>query len=111
MGANTKNREKSFTVGGLWVGSVGSSETQLFFFWPYEKSSLVTYPFYFINRQPILKTNCLQIIKKILMREVFPAIARKINKVYTSGNRQRSTDKFYRRCFVDNNLKERFKNS
>ena len=32
MGANTKNREKSFTVGGLWVGSVGSSETQLFFF-------------------------------------------------------------------------------
>ena len=77
----------------------------------YEKTSVVTYPFYFINRQPIHKTNCLQIIKKILMRDVFPAIALKVNKVYTSGNRQRSTDELYRRCFVDNNLKERFKNS
>ena len=44
----------------------------------YEKSSVVTYPFYFINRQSIHKTNCMQIIKKILMREVFPAIALKI---------------------------------
>ena len=41
----------------------------------YEKSSMVTYPFYFINRQSIHKTNCMQRIKKILMREVFPAIA------------------------------------
>ena len=45
----------------------------------YEKSSVVTYPFYFINRQSILKTNCVQRIKKILMREVFPAIA--LNKI------------------------------
>ena len=41
----------------------------------YEKSSVVTYPFYFINRQSIHKTNCMQRIKKILMREVFSAIA------------------------------------
>ena len=41
----------------------------------YEKSSVVTYPFYFINRQYIPKTNCMQRIKKILMRELFPAIA------------------------------------
>ena len=42
-----------------------------------EKSSVVTYPFYFINRQSIHITNCMQIIKKILLREVFPAIAHK----------------------------------
>ena len=41
----------------------------------YEKSSVVTYPFYFINRQSVHKTYCMQRIKKILMREVFPAIA------------------------------------
>ena len=42
----------------------------------YEKLSVVTYPFYLINRQSIHKTNCMQRIKKkILMREVFPAIA------------------------------------
>ena len=44
----------------------------------YEKSSVVAYPFYFINRQPIHKTNCMQRIKKILMQEVFPAIALKM---------------------------------
>ena len=44
----------------------------------YEKSSLVTYPFYFINWQSIHKTNCMERIKKILMREVFPAIALKL---------------------------------
>ena len=43
----------------------------------YEKSSVVTYPFYFINQQSIHKTNCMQKIKKILMWEVFPAIALK----------------------------------
>ena len=43
----------------------------------YEKLSVVTYPFYFINRQSIHKTNCVQRIKKILMREVFLAIALK----------------------------------
>ena len=48
----------------------------------YEKSSMVTYPFYFINRQSIHKTNCRQRIKKILMREVFPAIA--LNACYTA---------------------------
>ena len=41
----------------------------------YEKSSMVTYSFYFINRQSIHKTNCIQRIKNILMGEVFPAIA------------------------------------
>ena len=41
----------------------------------YEKSSAVTYPFYFINRQSIHKIHCMQRNKKILMREVFPAIA------------------------------------
>ena len=41
----------------------------------YEKSSVVAYHFYFINRQSIHKTNCMQRLKKILMREVFPAIA------------------------------------
>ena len=30
----------------------------------YEKSSAVTYPSYFINRQSIHKTNCMQKIKK-----------------------------------------------
>ena len=45
-----------------------------------EKSSVVTYPFYFINRQSIHKTNCMQRIKKIFMREVFPAIA--LNRKY-----------------------------
>ena len=40
----------------------------------YEKSSVVTYPFYFINLQSIHKTNCVQRIKKILMREVFPEL-------------------------------------
>ena len=44
----------------------------------YEKSSEVTYPFYIINRQAIHKTNCMQIIKKILKREVFPAIPLKL---------------------------------
>ena len=43
----------------------------------YEKSSVVTYPFYFINRLSIHKTDCMQRIKKILMREVFLAIALK----------------------------------
>ena len=32
----------------------------------YEKSSMVTYPFYFINRQSIHKTHCMQRIKKDL---------------------------------------------
>ena len=45
----------------------------------YEKSGSVTYPFYFINRQSIHKTNCVQRIKKILMREVFPTFALKSN--------------------------------
>ena len=45
----------------------------------YEKLSAVTYPFYFINRQSIHKTNCMQRIEKILMREVFPAIALKFD--------------------------------
>ena len=43
----------------------------------YEKSSVVTYPFYFINRQAIHKTNFMQRIKKVLMWEVFPSIALK----------------------------------
>ena len=42
-----------------------------------EKSRVVTYPFYFINRQFIHKTNCMQRIKKILIWEVFPAFALK----------------------------------
>ena len=46
----------------------------------YEKLSVVTYPFYFINRQSIHKTKCMQRIKKILMRVVFPAIALNIGK-------------------------------
>ena len=33
----------------------------------YEKSSAVTYLFYFINRQSIHKTNCMQRIEKILI--------------------------------------------
>ena len=45
--------------------------------WYYEKSSVVTYPFYFINWQSIHKTSCMQRIKKILMWEVLPAIALK----------------------------------
>ena len=44
----------------------------------YEKASVVTYLFYFINWQSIHKINCMQRIKKILMREVFPAIALKL---------------------------------
>ena len=32
----------------------------------YEKSRAVTYPFYFITRQSIHKTNCMQRIKKDL---------------------------------------------
>ena len=51
----------------------------------YEKSSVVTYPFYFINRQSIHKTHRMQRIKKILMREVFPAIALNIYGVNTPG--------------------------
>ena len=47
--------------------------------WIYEKLSVVTYPFYFINWQPILKTKYLQTIKKILMWGVLPAIA--LNKL------------------------------
>ena len=47
----------------------------------YEKSSVVTYPFYFINRQSIHKTNCMQRIKNILMRKVFPAIALKSMRI------------------------------
>ena len=43
--------------------------------WDYEKLSVVTYTFYFINWQSIHKTNCMQTIKKILMWEVLPAIA------------------------------------
>ena len=43
--------------------------------WDYDKLSVVTYPFYFINWQSIHKTNCMQTIKKILMWEVLPAIA------------------------------------
>ena len=37
----------------------------------YEKSSVVTYSFYFINRQSIHKTNRMQIIKKILCGKYF----------------------------------------
>ena len=47
--------------------------------WDYEKLSVVTYPFYFINWQSIHKTNCMQTIKMILMWEVLPAIA--LNKL------------------------------
>ena len=47
----------------------------------YEKSSKVTYPFYYINRQSIHNTNCMQRIKKILMQEVFSAIALK-NQIF-----------------------------
>ena len=47
--------------------------------WNYEKLSVVTYPFYFINWQSIHKTNCMQTIRKILMWEVLPAIA--LNKL------------------------------
>ena len=43
--------------------------------WDYEKSSMVTYPCYFINWQSMHKTSSMQIIKKILMWEVLPAIA------------------------------------
>ena len=43
--------------------------------WDYEKLSVVTYPFYFINWHSIHKTNCMQTIKKILIWEVLPAIA------------------------------------
>ena len=45
--------------------------------WDYEKTSVVIYPFYFINWQSIHKTSCMQGIKKILMWEVLPAIALK----------------------------------
>ena len=47
--------------------------------WDYEKLSVVTYPFYFINWQSIHKANCMQTIKKMLMWEVLPAIA--LNKL------------------------------
>ena len=47
--------------------------------WDYEKLSVVTYLFYFINWQSILKPNCMQTIKPILMWEVLPAIA--LNKL------------------------------
>ena len=43
----------------------------------HEKLRVVTYPFYFINRQSIHKINCIQRIKKILKGEVFLAIALK----------------------------------
>ena len=43
--------------------------------WDYEKSSMVTYPFYLINWQALHKTSCMQRIKKILVWEVLPAIA------------------------------------
>ena len=43
--------------------------------WDYEKLSVVTYPFYFINWQSIHKANSMQTIKKMLMWEVLPAIA------------------------------------
>ena len=52
--------------------------------WYYEKLSVVTYPFYFINFQSIHKTNCMQTIKKILMWEVLPAIALKKLQVWQS---------------------------
>ena len=52
--------------------------------WDYEKLSVVTYPFYFINWQSIHKTNCMQTIKKILMWEVLPAIALKKLQVWQS---------------------------
>ena len=48
----------------------------------YEKSSAVTYYFYFINRQSLHKTNCMQRIKKVLMLEVFTAIALKMLLLY-----------------------------
>ena len=41
--------------------------------WDYEKSSVVTYPFYIINCQSIHKTSCMQRIKKILMWKVYLA--------------------------------------
>ena len=52
----------------------------------YEKLSVVTYPFYFINGQSIHKTNCMQTIKKILMWEVLPAIAHNKLQVRQSVN-------------------------
>ena len=52
--------------------------------WDYEKSSVVTYPFYFINWQPVHKTSCMQRIKKILIWEVLPTIALKIRVVIKS---------------------------
>ena len=46
--------------------------------WDYENSSVVTYPFYFINWHYILKkTNCMQIIKKKFYAGRLPAIALK----------------------------------
>ena len=55
--------------------------------WDYEKLSVVTYPFYFINWQSIHKTNCMQTIKKILMWEVLPAIAHNMLQVRQSVSR------------------------
>ena len=54
----------------------------------YEKSSVVTYPFYYINRQSIHKTNCMQRIRKIVMWEVFLAIALKLNHPKTLYDQQ-----------------------
>ena len=36
-----KDRKKSCRTGSQWTGSVRSPETQLFFFWPYQKSGLL----------------------------------------------------------------------
>ena len=40
----------------------------------YEKFTMVTYPFYFINRQSMHKTNCMQSFENISMWEEFSSI-------------------------------------
>ena len=64
----------------------------------YEKSSVVTNPFYFINRQSIHKTNCMQRIKKILMQEVFPTIA--LNNKFPNFVPNQSLDNFALFCYL-----------
>ena len=61
--------------------------------WDYEKSSVVTYPFHFINWQSINKTSCMQIMKKILMWEVLPAIA--LKSIYITWRENNNTP-FYK---------------
>ena len=60
----------------------------------YEKIERGDYPFYFINRQTIPKTNCMQRIKNILMQEALKSYPLMNLKIFETVHNLMNCTKF-----------------